>query len=213
VVCGHGSRSSGATIPPSPGCFTFQLNIDSPAAPAFALAAQIALRRVLRTSASLTAYGPAAEDEPLYPPEVTWQDRAMSWNGRPRRPGGRVRVGRRTISMPGVPSMTDADRPGQPSAPAAGSDRPAPIRRDAVQYLDRVRAIFRPTSGSRLAPGVERFIGVEDIFRHVGEGDMAPHGRGPMMQCPSHWSDGAIRVPIGDLEILEILEDQDVRAG
>jgi hypothetical protein len=34
-----------------------------------------------------------------------------------------------------------------------------------------------------------------------------------MMQCPSHWSDSAIRVPIRDLEILEILEDQDVRAG
>ncbi len=109
--------------------------------------------------------------------------------------------------------MTEEDRPGPAGAPAVGSARPAPIRRESVQYLDRVRAIFRPTSSSTLAPGVERFIGVEDIFRHVGEGDMAPHGRGPMMQCPSHWSDGAAWVPICDLEILEILEDQDVRAG
>jgi hypothetical protein len=33
------------------------------------------------------------------------------------------------------------------------------------------------------------------------------------MQCPSYWPDGTTRVPICDLEILEILEDQDVRAG
>ncbi len=34
-----------------------------------------------------------------------------------------------------------------------------------------------------------------------------------MMQCPSYWPDGTTWVPIRDLEILEILEDQDVRAG
>jgi len=34
-----------------------------------------------------------------------------------------------------------------------------------------------------------------------------------MMQCLSHWPNGASWVPIRDLEILEILEDQDVRAG
>jgi len=64
-----------------------------------------------------------------------------------------------------------------------------------------------------LAPGLERFIGVEDIFRHVGTADMASDGAQPMMQCPSHWPNGAAWVPIGDLEILEILDDQDVRAG
>jgi len=137
----------------------------------------------------------------------------MSWNGLSRKAGERVRVGRRAIRPPGVPSMADADRPVQAGTPAAGADRQPLIARDAVQYLDRVRAIFRPTGSSTLAPGLERFIGVEDIFRHVGEGDMAPHGTGPMMQCPSHWSDAAIRVPICDLEIREILEDQDVRAG
>jgi hypothetical protein len=117
------------------------------------------------------------------------------------------------IDMPSVPSMTDADRPIPESKPAAESDQRPPIGREAVQYLDRVRAIFRPASNSKLAPGVERFIGREDIFRHVGEGDTASHEPGPMMQCPPHWSDGAVRVPIRDLEILEILEDQDVRAG
>lgn len=137
----------------------------------------------------------------------------MSGNGFSRRAGGRVRVGRRTIGMPSVPSMTGADRPIPASEPAVSSDRQAPIGRDAVQYLDRVRAIYRPTSSSKLAPGVERFIGREDIFRHVGQADTASHGAGPMMQCPSHWSDGATWVPICDLEILEILDDQDVRAG
>lgn len=137
----------------------------------------------------------------------------MSWNRLSRKAGERVRVGRRAISMPSVPSMTDADQPVQEREPAAGSDRQPPVRRDEVQYLDRVRAIFRPTSGSELPPGVERFIGMEDVFRHVGQADTARHGAEPMMQCPSHWSDGAMRVPIRDLEILEILEDQDVRAG
>src|SRR5882757_127874 len=32
VVCGHGRRSSGATTPPSTGCFTVQLSIVSPSA-------------------------------------------------------------------------------------------------------------------------------------------------------------------------------------
>lgn len=114
--------------------------------------------------------------------------------------------------MPTVPSMADADAAVQAMQPAAGPERQPQIDRDAVQYLDRVRAIFRPTGGSRLAPGLVRFIGTEDIFRHVGEADFG-HGSEPMMQCPSHWSDGTVRVPICDLEILEVLEDQDVRAG
>ena len=113
--------------------------------------------------------------------------------------------------VPSVPSMADREPPTQPRV--ADRPRPPPIDRAAVQYLDRVRAIFRPTDSSKLAPGVERFIGVEDVFRHVGQADRTDHGTGPMMQCPSHWSDGVIWVPIDDLEILEILEDQDVRAG
>ena len=138
----------------------------------------------------------------------------MSWKGLPRKAGERVRVGRRSIGVPGVPSMTDlegAARDGQ--APAAISNRQPPVDRSAVQYLDRVRAIFRPTSSDTLALGLARFIGVEDIFRHVGTADTAPHGVQPMMQCPSHWQNGATWVPIRDLEVLEILEDQDVRAG
>ena len=142
----------------------------------------------------------------------------MSWKGLPRRAGERVRLGRRTISVPGVPTMTDLDGTTpdgltQPSGLAGDSDQPSSIDRNEVQYLDRVRAIFRPTRSGTLAPGLERFIGVEDIFRHVGTADMASHGAQPMMQCPSHWSNGASWVPIRDLEILEILDDQDVRAG
>ena len=137
----------------------------------------------------------------------------MSWKGRSLKAGERVRVGRRTISVPSVPSMTDPDRPTQVSAPAGDSDRQPAIDRNAVQYLDRVRAIFRPTSSDNLAPGLERFIGREDIFRHVGEADMASHGTQAMMQCPPHWPNGVTWVPIRDLEILEILDDQDIRAG
>jgi hypothetical protein len=141
----------------------------------------------------------------------------MSWKEPSRKAGGRVRIGRRTISVPSVPSMTDLDGPA-PDGPTEASehagdcDQP-PVDRNAVQYLDRVRAIFRPTRSDTLAPGLERFIGVEDIFRHVGTVDMASHGVRPMMQCPSHWPNGATWVPIHDLEILEILDDQDVRAG
>ena len=130
----------------------------------------------------------------------------MRWKGLPR-------VGRRTISVPVVPSMTDPDRPPQAREPAGDSDRQPPIDRTAVQYLDRVRAIFRPTRSDALAPDLERFIGREDIFRHVGEVDKGPHGTQAMMQCPPYWPDGVTWVPIADLEILEILEDQDVRAG
>jgi hypothetical protein len=125
---------------------------------------------------------------------------------------GLSRVGRRTISVPGVPSMADADQPPQPSGPAGDSDR-QPIDRTAVQYLDRVRAIYRPTRSDTLAPGLERLIGREEIFRHVGTANMGSDGAQPMMQCPSYWPDGTTWVPIGDLEVLEILEDQDVRAG
>jgi hypothetical protein len=137
----------------------------------------------------------------------------MRWNGLSRKAGDRVRVGRRTISVPGVPSMTEPDGPIEATKPADSTDRPPPIDRSAVQYLDRVRAIFRPTSSDALAPGLERFIGREDIFRHVGMADMGSDGAQPMMQCPSYWPNGTTWVPISDLEILEILEDQDVRAG
>ena len=134
----------------------------------------------------------------------------MRWNGLSRKAGDRVRVGRRTISVPGVPSMTDPDGPTEASGPTDSADRPSLIDHKAVQYLDRVRAIFRPTQSDALAPGLERFIGREDIFRHVGTDT---DGEQPMMQCPVHWPSGVRWVPIGDLEILEILEDQDVRAG
>jgi hypothetical protein len=137
----------------------------------------------------------------------------MRRKGRSLQAGERVRVGRRTISVPGVPSMSDLDRPSEASAPAGDSDRQPAIDRNAVQHLDRVRAIFRPTSSENLAPGLERFIGTEDIFRRVGEADMASHGTQAMMQCPPYWPDGVTWVPIRDLEILEILDDQDVRAG
>jgi hypothetical protein len=76
-----------------------------------------------------------------------------------------------------------------------------------------VRAIFRPTSIDKLVPGLERFIGREDIFRCVGEAETASQGKQAMMQCPPYWPDGVTWVPICDLDILEILDDQDVRAG
>ena len=137
----------------------------------------------------------------------------MRWKGLPRKAGERVRVGRRVISAPSVPSMTDLDQPTQASGSVGDPDQQPLIDRHAVQYLDRVRAIFRPTSTDGLEPGLKRFIGREDIFRHVGTADMASHGEQPMMQCPSHWPAGVTWVPIRDLEILEILDDQDVRAG
>jgi hypothetical protein len=114
----------------------------------------------------------------------------------------------RKIAVPGVPSMTDQDRTAAPAKPAGRSDRPPPIDRAAVQYLDRVRAIFRPVRRDALPSGLERFVGREDVFRHVGMAESQP-----MMQCPPYWPDDTRWVPIGDLEILEILEDQDVRAG
>ena len=137
----------------------------------------------------------------------------MSWKGLSRKSGDRVRVGRRAISMPTVPTMTDLDRPAQPGGPAGEPVHQPPIDRTAVQYLDRVRAIFRPTRSDTLARGLERFVGREDIFRHVGMADMGSDGAQPMMQCPVHWPSGVRWVSIHDLEILEILEDQDVRAG
>ena len=137
----------------------------------------------------------------------------MSLKGRSFPAGNRVRVGRHTLSVPSVPSMTDPDRPARRSVPAGTSDRQPAIDRSAVQYLDRVRAIYRPTRSDKLAPGLERFIGSEDIFRHLGEADVASHGTQAMMQCPPHWPSGVTWVPIRDLEILEILEDQDIRAG
>jgi len=133
----------------------------------------------------------------------------MSWNGSPRK-----LAGRRTIGVPTVPAIADVERPKPPRAEPAGAlAPPPPVDRRAVQYLDRVRAIFRPTGKDGLVPGLKRFVGREDIFRHVGTVETAAQGAQPMMQCPPYWPDGARWVPIGDLEILEILEDQDVRAG
>jgi hypothetical protein len=126
----------------------------------------------------------------------------MRWNGPFRKAGGR-----RAIGVPSVPSMADPAPTPSARGPAHDSDR-RPIDRTAVQYLDRVRAIYRPTR-TALAPGLERFIGREDLFRHVGTTD----GAQPMMECPVHWPASVKWVPIRDLEILEILEDQDVRAG
>ena len=137
----------------------------------------------------------------------------MRWNGPSRKAGGRVRIGRRTISVPGVPSMTDLDRPTEAGGPVGQADQPPPIDRASVQYLDRVRAIYCPTRRDTLMSGLERFIGSEAIFRHIGTADTASDGAQPMMQCPSHWSGSATSVPLRDLEILEILEDQDIRAG
>ena len=105
--------------------------------------------------------------------------------------------------------MTDPDQPPQSSGPARDTD-PPPIDGAEVQYLDRVRAIYRPTRGDMLAPGLECFVGREDFFRHVGTG---VDGTQPMMECPVHWPSDVKWVPIRDLEILEILDDQDVRAG
>jgi hypothetical protein len=122
-------------------------------------------------------------------------------------------LGRRTITTPSVPSMTGPDRPTPVRKPPGNSERQPAIDRNAVQHLDRVRAIFRPTSSDRLAPGLERFIGREDFFRRVGEVDLPSAGRQAMMQCPPNWPKGVTWVPIRDLEILEILEDQDIRAG
>jgi hypothetical protein len=137
----------------------------------------------------------------------------MSWKGRSVKAGHRMRVGRHAISVPSVPSMTDPDRPTQASGPADDPGRPPAIDRNAVQHLDRVRAIFRPLSSDNLAAGLERFVGKEDVFRRVGEADMAAHGTQAMMQCPPYWPSSVTWVPIRDLEILEILDDQDVRAG
>ncbi len=141
----------------------------------------------------------------------------MRWSGVPRKAYLRVRVGRRA-SVPGVPSLTDPAEP-TPARPTEVSgqpgeiDRPPLIDRSAVQYLDRARAIFRPTRRDSLTPGLERFIGQEDVFRHVGVAEMGSGVAQAMMQCPVHWHTVVQWVPIDDLEILEILEDQDVRAG
>jgi hypothetical protein len=137
----------------------------------------------------------------------------MRWSVLSRKEGNRIRVGRRAISVPSVPSMTAPDAPAEAGGPPGDAGRPVPIDREAVQYLDRVRAVLRPARSDALAPGLERFIGKEDVFRHVGTVDVGSDGPEPMMQCPSHWPDGTTWVPIRDLEILEILEDQDVRAG
>jgi hypothetical protein len=137
----------------------------------------------------------------------------MSLKRRFLKTGEGVWGGRHAIRVPSVPSMTDPNRPIQPSRPDGDFDRQPVIDPNAVQHLDRVRAIFRPTSSDNLAPGLERFIGREDTFRHLGEVDMESHGAQAMMQCPPNWPNGVTWVPLRDLEILEILDDQDIRAG
>ena len=137
----------------------------------------------------------------------------MSLKRRSLKAGERVRIGRHMVSVPTAPSMTDPDRPTRVSGPAGDSDRQPSIDCNAVQHLDRVHAIFRPMSSENLAPGLERFIGREGIFRRVGEADLASHGAPAMMQCPPHWSNGVTWVSIRDLKILEMLDDQDIRAG
>jgi hypothetical protein len=126
----------------------------------------------------------------------------MRWKGLSRKA--------RTFSVPSVPSMTDADQPPQSSRLAHDSDQSPPIDRAVVQYLDRVRAIYRPARSDTLEPGLERFVGREDFLRHVGPGS---DGTQPLMECPVHWPSGVKWVPLRDLEILEILDDRDVRAG
>ena len=96
----------------------------------------------------------SAAEGGFYLPEATCRDRLMSWKEHSLKAGGRVRVGRHAISVPSVPSMTDPDRPEQVCDPAGDSHRQPAIDRNAVQYLDRVRAIFRPTSSDNLAPGL-----------------------------------------------------------
>src|SRR4051812_36993633 len=130
------------------------------------------------------------------------QDRPMRWKGRSLKAGDRVRVGRRAMSVPGVPSMTDdGDRPTEASVPARASDRQPAINRDAVQHLDRVRAIFRPKSSDRLAPGLERFIGREDVFRRVGENQRASPGTKANKQSPSYLPHRRTWGPNFDLDI------------
>ena len=103
----------------------------------------------------------------------------MRWNGLSRKAGDRMRVGRRTISVPGVPSMTDPDGPTEASGPTDGADRPSLIDRKAVQYLDRVRAIFRPMRSDALASGLERFIGRRISFGTLGQPIWEETGRSP----------------------------------
>ena len=107
------------------------------------------------------------------------------------------------------PGPAHTGKPARRRCRAAAGDRPqrCPVSRPRARHL--------PPDGQRQppAPGLERFVGREDIFRHVGDTDMAGHGAQPMMQCPAHWPKGVTWVPIRDLEILEILDDQDVRAG
>ena len=86
--------------------------------------------------------------------EIRWQNQRMRWNGLSRKAGDRVRVGRRTISVPGVPSMTEPEGPTEASKPVGGTDPPSLIDRSAVQYLDRVRAIFRPMCSDAVASGL-----------------------------------------------------------
>ena len=117
---------------------------------------------------------------------------------------------RRPIAAPTVRSLTDGAAPAPQKS--SGEAKPSrPISRSRVQHLDPVRAIYRPASTDGLAPRLKRLVGHEDVFRRVGEVDLGAQGTQALMQCPVHWP---VRwVPIGDLEILEILEDQDIRAG
>jgi len=130
---------------------------------------------------------------------------------RPLKAGDRIRVGRHRIRVPGVPSIADLPQPEE--KPVGDADGAPAVDRLAVQQLDRVRAVYRPVRIDDLAPGLDRFIGREDVFRHLGETDTERQGRQAMMECPPYWPKGVTWVPICDLEILEILDDQNIRAG
>ena len=66
----------------------------------------------------------------------------MSWKGRSLKAGDRVRVGRRALSVPGVPSMTDRDRPTEASVPARAPDRQPAIDRDAKRATQQFLALY-----------------------------------------------------------------------
>ncbi|HTR83039.1 MAG TPA: hypothetical protein VMI56_01075 [Reyranella sp.] len=88
-----------------------------------------------------------------------------------------------------------------------------PVDRKEVQHLDPVRAVYRPANPAGVSPSLVPFVGREDLFRRVGEVEVPGQGRQIMMQCPLHWPVPDGWLPLSDLDVLEILEDQDIRAG
>jgi hypothetical protein len=103
----------------------------------------------------------------------------MRWNGLSRKAGDRMRIGRRTISVPGVPSMTDPDGPTEASGPTDGADRPSQIDRKAVQYLDRVRAIFVRRAAMRWRQDSSASSAGRTYFGTLGQPIWEETGRSP----------------------------------